>query len=198
MSIATYTDLKAAIANWLHRSDLTSVIPDFIALAESEFNRRNLMGQVTTTTLSVSNVSTALPSGWGGVKSVTVSAYGLNRDLDQVDEQIIRTYNISGYPKHYAIAGNNLLIAPVPDGTYTVNLTYWAKIDALSDTNPTNWLLTAYPDLYLWRGVVEGARYTRDNDLVQQADARYAQVLADIEIADAQRQFGPAPMMRGV
>jgi hypothetical protein len=198
MTIATYTDLKSAIANWLHRSDLSSVIPDFIALSESEFNRRNLIGQVTTTTLSVSGVSTVLPTGWGGVKSVTVTAYGLNRDIDQVDEQVIRTYNASGYPKHYAISGNNLLIAPVPDGAYSVTLTYWAKIDALSDSNPTNWLLTAYPDLYLWRGVCEGARYTRDNDLAQLAEGRYQQVLADIEIADAQRQFGPAPMMRGV
>ncbi|MEY2736224.1 MAG: hypothetical protein RLZ58_1633, partial [Pseudomonadota bacterium] len=39
---------------------------------------------------------------------------------------------------------------------------------------------------------------TRDNDLAQLAEGRYQQVLADIEIADAQRQFGPAPMMRGV
>ena len=39
MSITTYTELKAAIADWLLRDDLTSVIPTFISLAESQFQR---------------------------------------------------------------------------------------------------------------------------------------------------------------
>ena len=36
MALTTYTELKAAIADWLNRSDLTSQIPDFITLAEAE------------------------------------------------------------------------------------------------------------------------------------------------------------------
>ena len=32
MSLTTYTELKASIADWLLRDDLTAVIPDFIAL----------------------------------------------------------------------------------------------------------------------------------------------------------------------
>ena len=40
MSITTYTELKASLANWLNRDDLTSVIPDFIALAEGDFDRK--------------------------------------------------------------------------------------------------------------------------------------------------------------
>lgn len=32
MTITTYTELKAAIADWLLRDDLTAVIPSFIAL----------------------------------------------------------------------------------------------------------------------------------------------------------------------
>src|ERR1044071_1053735 len=34
MAIATYADLKAAVATYLARSDLTSRIPEFIAAAE--------------------------------------------------------------------------------------------------------------------------------------------------------------------
>ena len=40
MAITTYAELKTAIANWLNREDLTSVIPDFISLAEADFNRK--------------------------------------------------------------------------------------------------------------------------------------------------------------
>lgn len=40
MSIETYGELKTAVADWSHRSDLTARIPDFIRLAENDFNRR--------------------------------------------------------------------------------------------------------------------------------------------------------------
>ena len=39
MSLSNYTGLKASIADFLNRDDLTSVIPDFITLAEAQINR---------------------------------------------------------------------------------------------------------------------------------------------------------------
>ena len=39
MAITTYAELKSSIANWLNRDDLTSVIPDFISLAEAQIAR---------------------------------------------------------------------------------------------------------------------------------------------------------------
>ena len=35
-----YGELKTAILNRSHRADLTALVPEFIALAESEYNRR--------------------------------------------------------------------------------------------------------------------------------------------------------------
>jgi len=39
MALTNYTGLKTSIADFLNRDDLTAVIPDFIALAESQINR---------------------------------------------------------------------------------------------------------------------------------------------------------------
>ena len=39
MAFTSYSDLKTTIANYLARSDLTSVIPDFIRLAEERLRR---------------------------------------------------------------------------------------------------------------------------------------------------------------
>lgn len=39
MALDTYTGLKAAIASWLMRDDLTDAIPDFIMLAEARISR---------------------------------------------------------------------------------------------------------------------------------------------------------------
>ena len=42
MSIATYTELKSALADWAAREDLTARIPDFIMLAEKALDIRKL------------------------------------------------------------------------------------------------------------------------------------------------------------
>ena len=39
MPLTTYDELKASIADFLNRSDLTNAIPDFISLAEKRLNR---------------------------------------------------------------------------------------------------------------------------------------------------------------
>ena len=39
MALNNYSDLKTTVANYLARSDLTSVIPDFIQLAEQRLRR---------------------------------------------------------------------------------------------------------------------------------------------------------------
>jgi len=39
MALANYTELKATIADFLDRTDLTTVIPAFIELAEAQMNR---------------------------------------------------------------------------------------------------------------------------------------------------------------
>ena len=40
MALSTYDELKASVADFLNRSDLTSVIPDFIKMAETDMNRK--------------------------------------------------------------------------------------------------------------------------------------------------------------
>ena len=39
MALSNYTELQASVADFLNRGDLTSVIPDFIKMTESELNR---------------------------------------------------------------------------------------------------------------------------------------------------------------
>ena len=39
MAITTYAELQTAIATWLNRTDLTTLIPDFITMAEADIGR---------------------------------------------------------------------------------------------------------------------------------------------------------------
>lgn len=197
MAVSTYSELQSAVADYLHRTDLTTQIQTFIALAEAEFNRvLRITGQVTNTTLSVSGNPTTLPTDWLSNKSVLVYAGGQWRQVDPQSEETIRSYNAGGYPKHYAISGTNILFAPSPDGTYSVSLTYYAQIPALSNTTTTNHLLTSAPELYLWRAIYEGAKWMRDMDLATMAQGEYVRYLTDVMTRDQDRQYGPGTVMR--
>ena len=65
MAISTYTELQSACANWLDRSDLTSRIPEFIALAEDTLNKRlRIRGMENRATAAVSEEYVSLPTGF--------------------------------------------------------------------------------------------------------------------------------------
>jgi hypothetical protein len=38
MGITNYSELQTAVAKWLHRTDLTAQLPDFITIAENKLN----------------------------------------------------------------------------------------------------------------------------------------------------------------
>ena len=57
----TWTELKASMAEWLNRSDLTSKLPEFIAFADRKFNRTLMVpDREETSTASTSGARLAL------------------------------------------------------------------------------------------------------------------------------------------
>ena len=58
---------------------------------------------------------------------------------------------------------NQFEFFPSPDGSYGVELLYYQRVPALSDSNTTNWLLTEAPDVYLYGSLVHSAPYLADD-----------------------------------
>jgi hypothetical protein len=141
MSISTYSELKTSIAGWLHRSDLTTSLADFITLSESKFNRR---------LRTLDQETTFGPS--------TPTSYEITRPSDF--KAFIRLWRTSDGGEVFSRS-----LTEVVSGQAAGVSAYYAinrKVTALSDAAPTNWLLTAYPDLYLWAGLSEAAFYAKD------------------------------------
>jgi hypothetical protein len=158
----TYSELKTAIADFLHRTDLTTSIPKFIERAEAmlfrEINVKDLRVSAAGTT---TGEYATLPADFGEVVRVTATYAGTEYDLDYGSQAI--NYTVTA-PMRYALENNKLRIF----GSSTVQaytLYYTPKIAALSDTNTSNWLLENAPDLYLYASSLEAARYTRDSAL---------------------------------
>jgi hypothetical protein len=100
----------------------------------------------------------------------------------------------TGYPSFYTISGS--VIATFPPSTADIIIDYYASIPALSTTNPTNWLLTAAPDVYLYGALMEAAPYMMDD---QRRDMPWGQMFeracVDLETNDRRKRW-PQPMTR--
>ena len=65
MSITNYSELQTSVANYLNRSDLSSIIPDLITLAEAQLSADVVardMETRTTLTTTASNAYVTLPT----------------------------------------------------------------------------------------------------------------------------------------
>ena len=186
MALATYADLENSIANWLHRADLNSVIPDFIALAESRMNSdldiRQTDKVATITTIAGDN-TVALPTDFKEMRSISLSSGGTIVVLDKMPLGLMKQRwgdSISAMPRSYVIHGNNIIVAPTPSGDFDLLLDYFANITPLSALNPTNEVLSNYPDMYLHAALIYAGQYVRDNDLVGQMESLYAADMARV------------------
>ena len=202
MAISTYSELKTAVANWLDRSDLTDIIPDFIVLAETrhkrDFKIRRMETRVTANTIADTEYYT-LPDDYIAMRNIK-----LNSDpktaLEYLTPEIMDRLNAgssTGKPKAYSIKGNNIQLRPLPDGIYEIEISYYKTFAALSDSNTTNDMLTHHPDAYLYATLLEAEPYLQN-------DKRVALWLQAYEIArkaiidsnERDRHSGTAPVTR--
>ena len=74
MAITTYSELQTAVSNWLHRSDLTSYIPDFITLAETRIYREvRARDMETAFSDTIASGAVALPTSYIDLKHAYIS-----------------------------------------------------------------------------------------------------------------------------
>lgn len=198
MALSTYTELQAAVASWLHREDLGSVIPDLIALAEARHARDlRLLPMLTSASLAtVAGVSTvALPDGWLEGQSLTLTAQALPLDpLPAGRFAAAYASDAPAMPRHYRVQGLNLVLGPTPDAVYSLAATYFARPASLSGATSSNWLLTTHPGLYLWGALAEAAPFIGSDSRARLWEDKYASELAAARLADGRATGGSLRM----
>lgn len=170
MAITSYDELKAAVANWLDRDDLSSRLDEFIALCEADLNRKLRVKEMvsSSTVNTVAGTSTiSLPTGFLSFKSSPYLSTNPVVKLDLATEDYLNgTYlaDTSGKPLAFDIQGTSIKLYPTPDAVYTVNIKYNKRIASLSSENTSNSILSSYPDIYLYGCLVAAHGYL-DNDI---------------------------------
>ncbi len=199
LTVTTYATLQTAVASVMHRDDLTAEIPGGIALCESEMQRKlETADQESTSTLTVAaGASTvALPTGFIGERRLRQNYGGAFRTLypTSLSQPGSQVESLGGWAQNISIQGSTLVITPTPTEAQTLFLDYYAKFTPLSNSNTTNWIITAWPDVYLYgalkhMGVYVGAD-PRFLTRVTQFSTLYAQGIKEINDLDRRRRFG--------
>lgn len=185
MALSNYSELQSAVADWLERGDLTARIPDFIRLAEVQLNRLlRTNPQKLRATATISDPFSAIPSDHLETLAITLSDGASQWDLlasslEQMAASAAENPG-TGKPRFWTQVGEQFQYFPAPDQAYTATLTYVRGIPGLSDTNTTNWLLTRFPDAYLFGALKEAGPFLRDNDLASTFEAKFQAAAQDI------------------
>jgi hypothetical protein len=188
MTIATYSDLKAAVPNWLRRADLAAMAADFIMLAEREMDRslRTAL-QLGRQAVTIDAEFIAAPAGFRMVRSLRLTS-GSGRVLrevapEQMAKQKATVQSLSTAPRWFTVVGAQIEVWPVPDKAYAATAELQAGITPLSDDNPTNWILEGHPDAYLFGALAAGAAYAKNDERAAAFQAQFERVLGDIQEA---------------
>jgi hypothetical protein len=99
------------------------------------------------------------------------------------------TSDIAGIPKFYANIGDTIEVFPTPAAEYQMQLQYYAKTPALSDSNTDNWLLSDAPDIYLYGALVQAAPYLNDDARVQTWAALYSAAIQSLQKSSDDTRF---------
>ena len=203
MAIGTYAELQTAVKNWSKRTDLDSLIPDFIKLAELRVNRnlriRKMETRVTANTVASQNYY-GLPTNFLQMRSFKLNTSPL-MDLrfltpEQMDERWAGSQ--TGMPRAYSIAGDELRIGPKPDGVYEMEMLYWQSPAQLTDSATTNFMLTANPDALLYASLIELNSYSEHNEGVMKYGKLFTETIDAVQKEDDRdRASGSALTVRG-
>jgi hypothetical protein len=191
MSLDTYANLKAEIANWLDRDDLTSSIDTFIDLAEARHKREILVKEmIRRAQAPLSGRYMALPACFVKMKTlrllttpVTVltelNLHEMNRERDEV----------TGKPVFFTVH-EEIEFNVTPDDAYTAEQIYYATFTPLDDTNTSNALLVRAPDAYLYGALAASAPFLASDERLQVWEQMYGVARDGLLLSDRQSRYG--------
>ncbi len=207
-TIASINDLQAAVTEYLARDQdatLIARIPSFIQFAEAKFNRLLFTRQMEQRSTAVVDITQAepqyilLPPDFQSMRRIKLKSTQPSVRLDymspaQLDEYRSSIGDVADQPMFFTIFGTELELCPTPDQDYVVEMVYRQNIPSLS-LNPTNWLLTLAPDLYLYGALLESAPYIKEDGRIQTWGMGFKTSLDDLNALGQVSAYNAGPLV---
>lgn len=193
MAITTYDELQTAISTWTGDTFTAAQAEEIIALVESRLNRLLRTQEMETrATASTSGEYLILPDDFLEQRSIEI---GGDKQLEFVSPAHMAGYPTeSGEPCYYTVTDGQFRFHPVPTSTYSVEVVYYKKIPALSDSNTSNWVLANHPDLYLAMCLSLAEVFGWNDPRAAGFKASAAEIINEINEQEKRRKVGSSPL----
>jgi hypothetical protein len=211
VSLASYSDLKTAIVEWLYRTGDTALAAradDFVTLFEADFlvdpEMRTLdMEEVDTTPITSSTDGIQLPTDY--IDMIRLRMTGIpsgqaDQPLTYVSPaeaaRLDATNSSYGIPKWYTVLAGQIFISPLkwtPVGA-TLEMAYYSFTPL---SQGVNWLFQKFPNLYLYGSLMQAAAYVDDVETVAKWKSGRDEAMAKLSKALIKRKLGAGPLVVG-
>lgn len=208
MAIATYNDLAAAVKQWCARTDsaFSAQIETFVALHELRmYNGADELGGAlqcdalmapeieTKGTVTFTAGVAAMPSGVS-----TLRTLGRPSDMIGIDYLSPRRFDIldangtGGDVQAFTVKGSNIYVTPSYDGNF--NIIYYKVQPAITSSNQTNVLLTAYPMLYFTGVMGEAFAFMQEPEKSLAWLTKYRAAVEGVNSSNRGVRYGGMPL----
>ena len=189
MAFTNYTSFVTVVENYLARTDLSSQIPDFIQLAQTRMSRdlrTEKMLKVATASITSGDGTVAVPSDMLEVREIHIQGNPVVRVAYQSPDLFFKDglTTTSGISVFFTMLGSEFQFAPVPNGSQTVQILYYAQPTFISTTTASNLFLANYPDALLYATLAEAEPYLMNDGRIQTWSALYDRAIANIKTSD--------------
>jgi len=196
--IANYTDLQAAITEWLGRTGdvaMTARADALIQLFEAEFIANPEMRTADMAKrfgVVLTGPSFLLPGDF--LEIITAKVLESGQPLTYVSSQnaLLMQVNPANAAKHYNIDGPYFTVIPPESAPIdsTVDIAYYGFTPLADSVDGTNWLLTKYPQAYLYGSLMQAQAYIGNPEFVQLWNAGLQAALNNIALSERNRRKG--------
>lgn len=156
MALDSYQTLKTSIIEWSKRSDILSLVDDFIDIAESTMYanpdaqlRIRDMETRATGNMSTTDRCEPLPSRFIEMRQVKLNLTAGEYMMSYVSPDSMIIKDASGIPPYYTIT-NQVEFDRIPDDAYEIEFLYYESLAPLTATAPSNQILVRFPQIYLY------------------------------------------------
>lgn len=167
-TITNYATLQSTIADYLNRADLTSQIQTFIQFVESDLNSRlRCREMIVRATTTNDDEFVKLPLDF--LEALNLQIVGGASPLRYVtldEADMINRAQVLTQVSVYSLMNGAIELIPPPSTDVEIEMVYYGKIPALSDSQTTNWLLTKAPDVYLYGALTHAAPFLMDDQRI--------------------------------
>ena len=194
---STYQELKDQIINFVNKPDIDQTVDTFIDLTEAELSRRLRHWRMERRSTAILNTQyVPLPADFIEPVRLSITSgdtYVLEAESQaQLIDRRAQAGNTTGLPRYYAIIDGTIEVFPSPDTDYTLEMVYVSKLQALTSSNTSNWVLEYFPDAYLYGSLMHTAPFLEEDQRLSVWSSLFEKAVEGINQENANAKFGGA------